>query len=236
MSFEYNQDNDLKLNTEDIRKMLIKDGGLCPSCSKRIDSRSLLASYTNNEGVYYYLICMKCFNMFDHLDSKLKADRKDKIEKNLDNNIHIYAATLIRDQVDFNRDENKEISVLNNFRSPWNQDDEEYFNNNPGVKFRARKIFFGELEETFVSKPHLKSDAYVKNIKYAIIHHLADGQNLKSFVNDISNFPIDDEHFVAALFMILINEINPEKVFDIYEDIKQRKQMFDGIESFKTFY
>jgi hypothetical protein len=237
MSFIYNDEKNTEMSTDDIRQGLLEDGGLCPSCEKRVGAESLLASYSNDDGVYYYLICMKCVNMLNKLDNVLKDKKKLIIEENLNANIHIYAAALLNNNPSFSQEEeNREVSVLNNFKSEWNQDDEKYFRENPDKKFRARKIFFGELEETYDSKPHLKNDASQKGIKYAIIHHLGNEQNLKSFVNDISAYPIDDESFVAALFIVLVQNIPVEKINDIYEDIKERKIMFNGLDSFKTFY
>jgi len=236
MSFIYNEHN-TELSTEHIREGLLDDGGLCPCCSKRIDRRSILASFSSEDGVYYYLICVKCITVMNNMPDEIKAKKKAKIEIALFENIHIYAATLLKEENGLiDKDENREISVLNNFRSAWNQDDELFFNNNPDRKFRARKIFFGELEETYESKPHLRNDAALKGIQYAIVHHLANGQNVKSFVNDISSHPIDDESFVAALFIVLVQGIPTEKIDDIYKDIKERKLMFNGIDSFKTFY
>lgn len=132
--------------------------------------------------------------------------------------------------------EDRMISVLNNNRAAWVEDDKIFFAKHSDKRFRCRPIFFGELEETYIDKPHLKNDASQKGIRFALIHNIGFGQTVKSFVNDISNYPIDDENFVAALFIVLIQKLPPDKVMDIYKDITERKAIFKDIDSLKTFY
>jgi hypothetical protein len=232
----YNLIEKPELKTDDIKFNLLEDGGLCPSCEKRIANDSMLASFTNDNGVYYYLVCTKCLNLLNKVDDVLRNKRKFLIEERLNNNIHIYSALLMKNE-SFLSDEEKMVSVLNDNDAPWILEDKEYFLNNPARKFRCRKIFFGELEETYQSKKHLKDDARDKNIQFVIVHYLGNGQTIKSFINDISNkYPIEEENFIAALFIILINKINPDKIMDIYKDINERKKIFDGLDSLKVNY
>lgn len=232
----YNVLDTPEINTDDIKENLLKDGGLCPCCEKRITNQSLLASFTNEHGVYYYLVCMKCLNMLNKLDDKLKTNKKIRIEHNLLENIHIYAAILLKPEPVLETSDERMISVLKNNKAAWVEDDKKFFNDNPKVRFRARKIYFGELEETYIDKPHLKGDAANKGISFALIHNIDYGQTVKTFVNDISMYPFEDENFIAALFIILIQKIPPEKVMDIYKDITERKTIFKDVESLKTFY
>ena len=232
----YNLMENPELKTSDIKFNLLEDGGLCPSCEKRISNDSMLASFTNDNGVYYYLICNKCLNLLNKVDDVLRNKRKLLIEDRLDTNIHIYASILMKNE-SFLSDEEKMVSVLNDNDAPWILDDKEYFKNNLNRKFRYRKIFFGELEETYQSKEHLKNDAKDKNIQFVIVHYLGNGQTIKSFINNLSsNYPVEEENFIAALFIVLINKINPDKIMDIYKDINERKQIFDGLDSLKVNY
>lgn len=232
----YNVLDTPEINTDDIKENLLKDGGLCPCCEKRITNQSLLASFTNEHGVYYYLVCMKCLNMLNKLDDKLKTNKKIRIEHNLLDNIHIYAAILLKPEPVLDNSDERMISVLKNNKASWVEDDKKFFNENPKVRFRARKIYFGELEETYIDKPHLKGDAASKGISFALIHNIDYGQTVKTFVNDISMYPFEDENFIAALFIILIQKIPAEKVMDIYKDITERKAIFKDVDSLKTFY
>lgn len=225
-----------EMNTDDIKRNLEVDGGLCPSCEKRITSQNFMASFSNEHGVFYYLICNKCVQMLNKVDEKLKTNKKLLIEENLVNNIAIYAALLIRNEPVLDDKEDRMISVLNNNRADWVLDDKNFFNNNPDRRFRCRPIYFGELEETYLDRPHLQNDAYIKSIRYAIIHNVGYGQTVKSFVNDISIYPINDENFIAALFIVLIQKLDPSKVMEIYQEIKERKQIFNDLESLKTYY
>lgn len=225
-----------EISTEMIKDNLLKDGGLCPCCEKRINAQSLLASFTNEHGVFYYLICLKCLNLLNKLDDTLKSKKKLHIEARLLNNIHIYAAVLLTSTPMLDEPDDRMISVLPNNQAEWVKDDKQFFTENPDRRFRSRPIFFGELEETYIDKPHLKNDAAQKSIRYALIHNIGYGQTVKSFVNDISAYPLNDENFVAALFIVLINEINPERIMDIYKDINERKAIFKDVESLKTFY
>ncbi len=226
-----------EMNTEEIKKNLEDDGGLCPCCEKRITSNSMMASFTNDDGVFYYLICNKCVNMLNKVDDKLRNNKKILIEENLNLNISVYAALLLRNEPVISG-ENQEhmISVLNNNRAEWVIDDREFFKNNPDRRFRCRPIYFGELEETYIDKPHLKNDASIKGIRYALIHSVGYDQLVKSFVNDISDYPINEENFVAALFIVLIQKLDPSRVMDIYKDIGERKAIFKDIDSLKTYY
>lgn len=232
----YNVLDTPQINTDDIKENLLKDGGLCPCCEKRITPQSLLASFTNEHGVYYYLVCMKCLNMLNKLDDKLKTNKKIRIEHNLLDNIHIYSAILLKPEPVLDNSDERMISVLKNNKAAWVEDDKKFFNENPKVRFRARKIYFGELEETYIEKPHLKGDAASKGISFALIHNIDYGQTVKTFVNDISMYPFEDENFIAALFIILIQKIPAEKVMDIYKDIKERKAIFKDVDSLRTFY
>lgn len=225
-----------ELNTEEIKENLEEDGGLCPCCSKRVNNNNMMASFTNDHGVFYYLICGKCVQMLNKVDDKLRNNKKILIEENLINNIAIYAALLIRNEPVLDAPTDHMISVLNNNRAEWVIDDREFFKQNPERKFRCRKIYFGELEETYIDKPHLRNDAGQKGIRYALVHNVGYDQLVKSFVNDISDYPIDDENFVAALFIVLVQRLDSSKIMDIYKDITERKHIFKDLESLKTYY
>lgn len=233
----YNLVDDVDLNTSHIKENLLEDGGLCAGCEKRINSESMMASFTNKEGVYYYLICKKCLKVLNNVDEFLKINKKTSIEERLLKNIHLYAAILKIEEDTDSKEEEQIVSILKNNKASWMLDDLEYFEKNKDVKFRYRKIHMGELEETYESKGHLKNDAKNKNIQRAIVHYIGDGKTIKSFINELSdNYPTDDEYFIAALFIILINKIDPEKIDDIYKDIKERKEIFKGFESLKINY
>jgi hypothetical protein len=232
----YNVLENAEINTDDIKENLLKDGGLCPCCEKRITPQSLLASFSNEYGVYYYLVCMKCLNMLNKLDDKLKSNKKIRIEQNLLDNIQIYSAILLKPEPVLESSDERMISVLKNNKAEWVEDDKKFFAEHPERRFRSRMIYFGELEETYIDKPHLKGDASSKGISFALIHNIGYGQTVKTFVNDISAYPFEDENFIAALFIVLIQKIPPEKVMDIYKDIAERKTIFKDVESLKTFY
>lgn len=230
--------DNIELNTAQIKDNLLNDGGLCAGCERRITSESMMASFTSEDGVYYYLVCKKCVNMLNKVDDFLKTNKKIIIEQRLLLNIHLYAATLIKEDAFKNKDnEDQIVSILNDNKASWITNDLDYFENNPDIKFRYRKIYMGELEETYESKSHLKEDAKNKNIQYAIVHNIGNGKTIKSFINKLSdNYPTEDQYFIAALFIILINKIDPEKINDIYKDIKERKEIFSGFESLKINY
>lgn len=61
-------------------------------------------------------------------------------------------------------------------------------------------------------------------------------QFICAYVNDLENYPHKEESFVAALFIVLLNDIPPSKIMDVYNDIKQRKAMFKDMDDLKTFY
>lgn len=230
--------DNIELNTAQIKDNLLKDGGLCAGCERRINAESMMASFTNEEGVYYYLVCKKCVNMLNKVDNFLKNNKKIIIEERLFLNIHLYAAILIKEN-SFKEDKDEEqiVSILNDNKASWITEDLDYFQKNSDIKFRYRKIYMGELEETYESKSHLKEDAKNKNIQYAIVHNIGNGKTIKSFINKLSDeYPTEDQYFIAALFIILINKIDPEKINDIYKDIKERKEIFSGFESLKINY
>lgn len=102
--------------------------------------------------------------MLNKLDDKLKTNKKIRIEHNLLENIHIYAAILLKPEPVFENSDERMISVLKNNKAAWVEDDKKFFNENPKVRFRARKIYFGELEETYIDKPHLKVMLPVKGL------------------------------------------------------------------------
>lgn len=236
--YNTNKESDLKLNTDAIKSNLLNDGGLCPSCEKRINEKSMLASFfTSDNNTYYYLICSKCLHVLNKVDEQLKNNKKKLIEKRLIENIHPYAALLIYQETLLNKEKEEQISVLKDNSAQWVLDDKEFFKKNPASKFRYRQSYLGELEETYTDKPHLAEDSKNKNISCVIVHNLENGQTIKSFLNDISdNYPVHEANFVAALFIVLINKIDPEKIMDIYKDINERKKIFNGLDSLKVNY
>lgn len=85
-------------------------------------------------------------------------------------------------------------------------------------------------------KPHLKGDEVKKGINTAIVHKVTNEQFIRSYVTDLSNYPHEDESFIAALFIVLLKDIDPSKIMEIYKDIKERKTMFKSMEDLQTFY
>jgi len=69
-----------------------------------------------------------------------------------------------------------------------------------------------------------------KNISFAIIHQIAKGQRVRSYVGGLDNEPYHDEAYVAALFLVMLSpDLNASDVPDVYKEIKERKRKIEDL-------
>jgi len=221
----------------DMVDELQKEGGLCPNCENRFMGKvKVISTFTANDMIFYYALCDKCFKKVQKGKEKDREKIRLTVEKNLNYNTGLYIA-IVKHIDDVSEQENDRlISVTPDNHAEWQQDDKEFFEKNPRLKFRARYIYDGEIESTQKVKPHLKGDEVKKGINTAIVHKVTNEQFIRSYVTDLSNYPHEDESFIAALFIVLLKDIDPSKIMEIYKDIKERKTMFKSMEDLQTFY
>lgn len=227
-------------NTKQILKNLESKKALCPSCDRRLKLAGALYIYKNDNlnGRLYYVICRKCEYKKEKMDNEKQESRRKLIESRLNTNMYPYACEIIEDpNIDnilnktVNKNENLKINALEKTVGVWHKNDSEFFKLNKGLKFFARKIYEGELEETNHNNEGLKNDAKNKNIAYALVHEVSEGQRIYAFVSDLEGHPYTEEAFVAALFMVRINPMFDESsIYELYEQIKENNKI---IEDFK---
>lgn len=221
----------------DMVDTLQDEGGLCPNCEKRFLTRvKMVSTYQRDDMIYYYTLCDKCYKKIQTGKEKDRLKIRENIEKNLSYNPALYIAIVKHiDNVEEGEND-RMISVIPDSKTSWQEDDKAFFEEHPARKFRARYIHDGEIESTQKIKPNLKGDDIRKGINTAIVHKVSGEQFIRSYVTDLSNYPHNDEYFISALFIVLLHKIDPAKIMDVYEDIKQRKKMFSDIDDLKTFY
>lgn len=219
----------------DLEKELFLLGGLCPSCDKKIKKSGLVMkiTYPNSDEDLVYLICKNCAKKRKRLPEERLRNVQLKINERLDSQFSLYAAKIMKEDHFENilsrRNEKsylKELPVNN----PWNEDDRLFFEKNPDRKFRARRVLSGELEETYGESEEKRNEALTKNINFAIIHQIAKGQRVRSYVGGLENEPYNDEAYVAALFLVMLSpELNASDVPVVYKEIKDRKRKIEDL-------
>lgn len=220
-----------------ILKSLQNKKALCPSCEKTLKLAGGLYIYEdkNSEEDFklYYVICRKC----EYKKEKQGTEKKEKIklliEKRLQENMYPYACEIIDDpNIDKllnNTKTTKQNIKLRAFEMTtdiWHKNDGEFFKNNPERRFYSRKLFEGELDQTNKDNPELQRSAYEKGISFAIIHEVAPQQRIYEYVSDLTGHPYEEEEFVAALFMVRVNDLlTSDDIYDMYEQIKENKNI-----------
>jgi hypothetical protein len=223
------------LNNDEVAEIisdLYVKGGVCPSCESKVKKPGGLSHYKNKEkemGIYYVL-CPKCYKKLSKMMQPEKLIRLELIQNRLLANINIYMASedndnmiseMLRNVVSRKNEKNSISELPTN--NAWNRNDKDFFDNNENKKFRARRVFSGELEETYNNKPEMELDAAKKNISFAIIHKISDYQRTRAYVNDISALPWEDEDYVAALFQVLTNSyLTVNDIDKIYSELKAK--------------
>lgn len=228
--------NDLT-EDEKIKHEILKLDGLCPICKNNFKDGSFF-SKEDFPYVYSIVICSKCVK-------KQRVDLTKAIEA-INQNPRVFSALMYEKAQEIDKSVvGKEVEKINTFKphTAWVLDDKEYFEANPDKKYRARKIFFGELEETYEHDISLKDSVKKNGICYAIVHKLNDEDRVISYVNDISLHPIHDDKFIAAMFFFIMqnklqsiknikwDQEDPEKIiYDLYEEIKTKKDFMEELE------
>ena len=204
------------------------EGGLCPLCEKNILKVGGLNKITSleDDGVIFYILCLKC-----HEDIRTSSPDRERtitrrINKRLDKKFVLYSAKIYKDK-DLNslsRDNSDNYLQELPIDNEWNDCDRTFFSKNPNRKFMARRVFPNELEETYKNSTKLKENAEKNNISYAIIHELAPGQRVRTYLGGLNGYPYNEEEFVAALFLILLSDEFSLKDLDkLHNEIKERK-------------
>lgn len=219
----------------DLEKELLLSGGLCPSCDKKItrSGNVMKITYPEKNEEIIYLICKTCAKKRKRVSEDKLRNIQLKINERLDNQFSLYAAKLIdTDHFENILSRKNEKSYLKELpvNNLWNEDDRLFFEENPDRKFRARKVFKGELEETYKDSEEKRNEALTKNISFAIIHQIAKGQRVRSYVGGLDNEPYHDEAYVAALFLVMLSpDLNASDVPDVYKEIKERKRKIEDL-------
>lgn len=222
-------------NSKQLIKKFEAKKALCPSCEKKLKYAGSLYLYHDkkNKLNIFYSICRKC----EYKKEKLTKEQQDinlsVIEERLQKNTFPYTCEIIEDpNIDrmlgniVNETKDLKINGLVSTTGEWHVKDQEFFDNNPNIRFYARPIYEGELEITNSDNPYLQQDAINKNIKFAVIHHMGGTQRIYSFVSDLTGHPYNEEAFVAALFMIRVNKsFTPDDLYPLYEKIKENYQI-----------
>lgn len=214
-----------------VLKELLKTKGLCPSCEieLNINNYGEIYQFSNKSEKITYLICKNCLKKINKSRTEKKVSIFRKIEVKLNENLRLYAAIIehIEKPVMGKLKEIEESAIAElPVNNPWNEDDRSYFINNPDKNYRARKIYPGELEETYDNNEELKNAAKTQNITTAIVHKISDEQRIRSYVNSLDGYPSDDEDFIAALFQILINDfLTLNDLDNLYKEIKRRNSL-----------
>jgi len=217
-------------DSKKLFKSLQNKKALCPSCERILKLAGSLYIYDDKDSDLriYYVICRKCEYKKERQTPEKKESIKKIIEKRISENMHPYACEAVDDP---NMDkilnkvkgvkQNLKINALESTTGIWHKNDADFFKNNKGRRFYARKIFEGELYETNKTNESLQKDAFNKNISYALIHEVAPQQRVYTYTSDLDGHPFDEEAFVAAMFMVRVNNLlTPDDIYDMYEQIK----------------
>lgn len=227
--------------TDRIKEEILELEGLCPSCKKSFKSGELIIK-ESFPYVYNIVVCNKCY--------KKDNFSIEKAMKNIDENPRVFSAILYEKSLDNDKSiVGKETEKMNALKpnSAWVLDDKSYFEDNPTKKYRIRKIFFGELEETFEHDSYLKDSAKNNYICFAIVHKINNEDRIISYVSDVSEHPIHDEKFIAAMFFYLMQDkINHAKkeewktkpaeevIYEIYNEISSKTEFMEELEKMTT--
>jgi hypothetical protein len=218
-----------------LEKELLMTGGLCPNCDSKIKKAGdvMKITYPNKEEELVYLICRNCAKKRKRLTEVRLRNSQLKINDRLENQFSLYAAKVI------NEDHFENILSRKNEKSylkelpvdnVWNESDRLFFEENPDIKYRARRVFKGELEEVYGKSEEKRTEALTKNINFAIIHQIAKGQRVRSYVGGLDNEPYNDEAYVAALFLVMLSPVlNETDIPVIFQEIKERKRKIEDL-------
>lgn len=226
-------------NTKQILKSLEKKKALCPSCERKLKLAGALYILDSKEleDRLFYAICRKC----EYKKEKQTLDQRDSIKKMIENrmieNMYPYSCQIIEDEnidnildkvVYGNKDDKLKINALEKTYDVWHKNDNQYFRENEGLRFFARRIYKGELEVTNENNSELKQNAIDNNISFALVHEISEGRRVYAFVSDLTGYPFQDEDFVAALFMIKINPLfKIEDLEDLHMQIKANRKIIE---------
>lgn len=218
-------------DSKKLLKSLQNKKALCPSCERVLKLAGGLYIYDDKSSDLriYYVVCRKCEYKKEKQTKEKQAITKELIEKRLHENMHPYSCEAIDDP---NMDkilnkvkgvkQNLKINAFENTTGLWHKNDADFFKNNEGRRFYARKIFANELYETNKTNKSLQKDAFNKNISFALVHEVAPQQRVYTYTSDLAGHPYEEEAFVAAMFMVRVNNLlTPDDIYDMYEQIKE---------------
>lgn len=224
-----------EFNTKIVLKRIEKKKALCPSCEKRVKLAGSLYIYKNKDTneILYYVNCRKCEYKKDRQTEEKIETIRLKTEEKLRENRFPYACEVVDDpnierMLDnvVHGSQKIKMNVFEQTLGVWHIEDEKFFKENPSRKFLARRIYQGELEETNRESPELRTDAVRKNISFALVHSVGTDQRVYSYVSDLTGRPYEEEAFVAALYIIRVNDMfSIDDLDDLYEKIKENKNI-----------
>lgn len=228
-----------EFNTKKMIKTLEKKKALCPSCEKRLKLAGALFLYkSKNDGgrTLFYVVCRKCEYKKEKYTSEKIDSIRELIEARLEENPFPYAQEEVDDpNIDnllnnvVNGNQKIQVSALTETLGIWNKEDEAFFENNPKRKFFARKLYEGELEIASKNNDSVPFDpSLYQRYQFAMVHRVSTGQRVYEYVSDLTGHPYEEEAFVAALFMIRVNNMfSLEDLPELYEKIKENKNIVD---------
>jgi len=227
-------------NAKIVLKRIEKKKALCPSCERRIKHAGNLNIFKNkntNE-VLYYLTCRKCEYKKDKQTKEKQKETMLVIEKRLIENRYPYSCEVVDDpnierMLDnvVHGNQKMQMNVFEETLGVWHKEDEQFFEDNPDRKFYARPLYKGELEAVHKGDEKMVEVAIKNNISFTMIHRVAKTQRAYEYVSDLTGHPYNEEAFVAALFMIKVNNaFGVEDLPELYQKIKENKQI---VEDFK---
>ena len=232
----YENDLEIKgLDYKKIVKMLEKKKALCPSCERTLKLAGSLYIYQKNDLKVYYVICRKCEYKKERQMNEKQVRIREKVELKLEENTHPYACEIIDDPNIDNilskakkPKDNLKINAFPDTTNVWHQADAVFFKENPERKFYARKLYDGELDQTNRDNASLQKDALQKNISFALVHKVAKEQRIYTYTSDLTGHPYEEEAFVAAIFMVRINNLlTADDIYEMYEQIKNNDSILD---------
>lgn len=221
--FDKVEDATDKLDIESVSK------GLCPCCDRVMQKLGNIykISHYENDDELYYMLCKRCSKKIERANGIKKEKIRKIINERLDKMFSLYAAKIIRtdhfSDILSRKNEKNAIAELP-VNNSWNDDDKKFFKKNPNRKFRARKVYKGELEETHKGNNLKVKEVYEKNICFAIVHKISDSQRVRAYVSDLSHTPYKEENYVAALFLVMLSPTLTVNDLDkVHKEINERK-------------
>lgn len=218
-------------DSKKLLKSLQNKKALCPSCERTLKLAGSLYIFddVSSDLRIYYVICRKCEYKKEKQTKEKQENIKQLIEKRLHENMHPYSCEIVDDP---NMDkilnnvkgvkQNLKINAFEQTTGIWHKNDADFFKNNPKRRFYARRLFEGELHETNKNNEALQKDALSKDISFALVHEVAPLQRVYTYTSDLEGHPYEEEAFVAALFMVRVNNLlTPDDIYDMYEQIKE---------------